>query len=53
MYIFAKDGAAEGRLRVAVYAYNHADCYVEEVLGFADRYVKVYVDIEGVTKAEF
>ncbi|MCQ6281087.1 bifunctional lytic transglycosylase/C40 family peptidase [Bacillus sp. EB600] len=42
----AKNGAAEGRLRDAVYAYNHADWYVEEVLGFAERYVKGYVAVD-------
>lgn len=42
----AANGAAEGRFRDAVFAYNHADWYVEEVLGFADRYVKGYVTIE-------
>lgn len=39
------NGAAEGRLRDAVFAYNHADWYVEEVLGFADQYVKGYVAV--------
>ncbi|MGM0878624.1 MAG: C40 family peptidase [Bacillota bacterium] len=39
------NGAAEGNLRDAVYAYNHADWYVEEVLGFADQYVKGYVAV--------
>jgi peptidoglycan DL-endopeptidase CwlO len=29
-------GAAEGRIRDAVFAYNHADWYLEEVLGFAE-----------------
>ncbi|UQD53143.1 secreted cell wall DL-endopeptidase [Bacillus methanolicus] len=42
----AANGAAEGRFRDAVFAYNHADWYVEEVLGFADQYVKGYVAIE-------
>ncbi|MDE3841079.1 secreted cell wall DL-endopeptidase (plasmid) [Bacillus methanolicus] len=42
----AANGAAEGRFRDAVFAYNHADWYVEEVLGFADRYVKGYVTIK-------
>ncbi|MCK6208478.1 NlpC/P60 family protein [Bacillus infantis] len=43
----AANGAAEGRIREAVFAYNHADWYVEEVLGFADSYVKGYVAIGG------
>lgn len=42
----AANGAAEGDLRRAVFAYNHADWYVEEVLGFADQYVKGFVAIE-------
>ena len=42
---FAANGAAEGHLRDAVFAYNHADWYVEEVLGFADRYVNGYVAV--------
>lgn len=41
------NGAAEGNLRKAVFAYNHADWYVEEVLGFADQYVKGYVAVGG------
>ncbi|MDQ0201046.1 lytic transglycosylase domain-containing protein [Neobacillus ginsengisoli] len=40
------NGAAEGRIRDAVFAYNHADWYVEKVLGFADRYVKGYVEVK-------
>ncbi|MDR0140147.1 bifunctional lytic transglycosylase/C40 family peptidase [Metabacillus idriensis] len=43
----AANGAAEGDLRRAVFAYNHADWYVEEVLGFADQYVKGYVSVGG------
>lgn len=43
----AANGAAEGRIREAVFAYNHADWYVEEVLGFADSYVKGYIAIGG------
>ncbi|OXT15243.1 hypothetical protein B9K06_22145 [Bacillus sp. OG2] len=34
-------------MREAVFAYNHADWYVEEVLGFADSYVKGYIAIGG------
>lgn len=43
------NGAADGNIRQAVFAYNHASWYVEEVLGFADSYVKGYkeVDISG------
>lgn len=43
----AASGAADGRIRDAVFAYNHAGWYVEEVLGFADSYVKGYVAIGG------
>ncbi|WP_084029054.1 C40 family peptidase [Bacillus sp. J33] len=43
----AANGAADGRIRDAVFAYNHAEWYVEEVLGFADSYVKGYVAIGG------
>ena len=43
----AANGASDGRIRDAVFAYNHADWYVEEVMGFADSYVKGYVAIEG------
>jgi peptidoglycan DL-endopeptidase CwlO len=35
-------------LRRAVFAYNRADWYVEEVLGFADQYVKGYVAVVDV-----
>ena len=41
----AANGAAEGNFRDAVFAYNHADWYVEEVLGYADQYVNGYVAI--------
>lgn len=34
----AKNGAAEGNLRKAVYAYNHSAQYVQEVLKFAKMY---------------
>ncbi len=33
------NGAAEGRYKEAVFAYNHSQVYVEKVLGLADRYV--------------
>ena len=42
----AANGAAEGNIRDAVFAYNHADWYVEEVMGFADQYVDGYVEIK-------
>lgn len=45
----AASGAAEGRIRDAVFAYNHADWYVEEVMGYADSYVNGYVAIGGGT----
>lgn len=41
----AANGANEGRVRDAVFSFNHADWYVEEVLGFADQYVKGYIAI--------
>ncbi|WP_338473313.1 bifunctional lytic transglycosylase/C40 family peptidase (plasmid) [Niallia sp. XMNu-256] len=44
----AANGADEGNIRDAVYAYNHADWYVEEVIGFADQYVNGYVEINTV-----
>jgi len=43
----AANGAADGNFRDAVFAYNHASWYVEEVLGFADQYVKGYIAIGG------
>lgn len=43
----AANGASDGRIRDAVFAYNRADWYVEEVMGFADSYVKGYVAIGG------
>src|SRR4051794_19125411 len=36
----AANGAANGDLRKAVYAYNHSPKYVNDVLGYADLYVK-------------
>ncbi|WP_134704937.1 M23 family metallopeptidase [Ammoniphilus sp. YIM 78166] len=45
------NGAAEGKYREAIFAYNHSQDYVDQVLGLADRYVvRVAVDakiIEG------
>jgi cell wall-associated NlpC family hydrolase len=46
----AANGAAKGKIREAVFSYNHADWYVEEVLDFADQYVKGYVAIEENTQ---
>lgn len=43
----AANGAADGRIRDAVFAYNRADWYVEDVMGFADSYVNGYVAIGG------
>ncbi|WP_026691273.1 lytic transglycosylase domain-containing protein [Alteribacter aurantiacus] len=36
----AANGAADGEYERAVFAYNRADWYVEDVIGFADRYVE-------------
>jgi peptidoglycan LD-endopeptidase LytH len=36
----AANGATDGDLRKAVYAYNHSPKYVNDVLGYADLYVK-------------
>jgi hypothetical protein len=39
------DGASQGTLaglRAAVFAYNHADWYVNEVLALAAQYAKEY-----------
>lgn len=38
----AANGAAEGRVRDAVFTYNHADWYVEEVLGFGSIRQRIY-----------
>ncbi|MFJ7747521.1 NlpC/P60 family protein [Peribacillus sp. NPDC097295] len=46
-HYLAKNGATEGRIREAVFAYNHADWYVEEIMGYADRYVEGYVEVGG------
>ncbi|MGD7050767.1 secreted cell wall DL-endopeptidase [Rossellomorea marisflavi] len=48
----ASNGASEGNIREAVFAYNHADWYVEEVMGFADSYVDGYVAIEEGSKGK-
>jgi hypothetical protein len=41
------NGAAEGHIQEAVFAYNHAEWYVQEVLNYADSYVKGYVPVRG------
>lgn len=38
----AKNGAAEGDIENAVFAYNHSDEYVEEVLFFVDKFQSQY-----------
>ena len=48
--IWLANGASEGNIRDAVFAYNHADWYVEEVMGFADQYVDGYVEINAEDK---
>jgi murein DD-endopeptidase MepM/ murein hydrolase activator NlpD len=48
----AANGAASGNLRKAVFAYNHSEKYVNDVLGFADLYVSGYKAISGGTTAE-
>lgn len=48
----AANGASSGDLRKAVYAYNHSEQYVNDVLGFADLYVSGYKAISGAAAAE-
>ncbi|NQD65069.1 lytic transglycosylase domain-containing protein [Bacillus haikouensis] len=36
----ARNGAARGEIEQAVFAYNHSDKYVEDVLYFAERYIE-------------
>lgn len=36
----ARNGAADGNIEQAVFAYNHSEQYVEDVLYYADRFVK-------------
>lgn len=43
----AANGAASGNIRQAVLAYNHSTEYLNEVLGFADQYVKGYRAVGG------
>jgi membrane-bound lytic murein transglycosylase B len=43
--LLCADGASQGTqtgLRAAVFAYNHADWYVNEVLALAAQYAKAY-----------
>lgn len=46
------NGVNEGNIRKAVYAYNHADWYVDQVLEFADAYVSGYRAIENKPPGE-
>lgn len=48
----AKNGAAEGDLQKAVYAYNHSNEYVNQVLYYADLYVEGYVAVDKVVAGE-
>jgi peptidoglycan LD-endopeptidase LytH len=36
----ARNGAADGKIEQAVFAYNHSDEYVEDVLYFAEKYIE-------------
>ena len=36
----ASNGAAEGKIEQAIFAYNHSEEYVEDILFYAKRYVK-------------
>ncbi|MCA1058741.1 lytic transglycosylase domain-containing protein [Rossellomorea aquimaris] len=36
----ARNGAADGNIEQAVFAYNHSEQYVEDVLYYADRFVE-------------
>lgn len=46
------NGAAEGRYKEAVFAYNHSQEYVDKVLGLADRYViHAAVDVKVIEGA--
>ena len=42
----AANGAADGNLQKAVFAYNHSTEYVNDVLGFANSYVSGYTAVE-------
>lgn len=44
--LLSQNGASKGDLSGAVYTYNKADWYVEEVLGFANLYASGYESIE-------
>lgn len=48
----AASGASDGNIRAAIYAYNHADWYVQEVMDYFNSYATGYsesgtVDIRG------
>lgn len=49
-YYLSENGIKDGNIRKAVFAYNHADWYVEEVLGFADAYVSGYREVKNSPK---
>jgi peptidoglycan LD-endopeptidase LytH len=36
----ARNGAADGEIEQAVFAYNHSDKYVEDVLYYAEKYIE-------------
>ncbi|MFD1706647.1 lytic transglycosylase domain-containing protein [Siminovitchia sediminis] len=40
-HYLAKNGAADGNIEKAVFAYNHSEQYVEEVLYFAQKFQKI------------
>jgi peptidoglycan LD-endopeptidase LytH len=50
-HYLARSGASEGRLEDAVYAYNRADWYVEDVLSYMHRYEEGYEEVELDTAA--
>lgn len=43
----SENGASDGNIREAVFEYNHADWYVDQVMGYADKYVDGYIPIEN------
>ncbi|MGM9924835.1 MAG: peptidoglycan DD-metalloendopeptidase family protein, partial [Bacillus sp. (in: firmicutes)] len=43
----AANGAADGDLRRAVFAYNHSEEYVNKVLGYANQYVNGFTAVQG------
>ena len=48
----AANGAADGDLRKAVYAYNHSPKYVNDVLGYAEMYVNGFIAVAMGETAE-